>query len=381
MRLFLSRMLVASVLALPSALHAATPPAQPASGPGGSDYVASEVVKRAVGTAGAGSFVFHAAGNPAEPRPVAVLLHAWGATNPQVYGGLIEHFARKGYLVLYPRFQEIGRTRPPDATRQAATLLKTALAELASDPQARPDPNRVVLIGHSAGAGIAANLAAMARAEDLPVPKLVVALMPGGIATDAKSRGVLLGDLSAIEPSTLLAAVIGDRDHVASDRVSRRILREASGVPAERKLLLRALSDDHGFPALSATLAAPGSSKEAYDSAKIKLQPDPPRDPKQARDRPKWSPDMVLSGEQTVLVAQLGSNVTDTLDYLGFWKTVEMLAAAAFSGRDAQGVKTDPAFSDMGRWSDGWPVKRLAVETPRNNSPTADNKPVGGRKK
>jgi dienelactone hydrolase len=264
-----------------------------------------------------------------------------------------------------PRFQTVGRTRPPEASESAASLLKQALAALSADEEAKPDVNRVALLGHSAGAGVAANLAAAARTEGLPVPKLIYAVMPGGIASDAKSRGILLSDLSQIDPSTLIVTVVGDREFQASDRLSRRILREASAVPPQRKLFIRTLSDDHGFPALSATLASPGSTKPGYDAAAIKVDPDPPRDPKEKVVRPKWSADMVLSGEQTVLVAQLGTNVTDTLDYLGFWKTFDMAAEAAFAGRDAQALRNDSSLSDMGRWSDGWPVKRMAAEIPR----------------
>ncbi len=52
------------------------------------------ITKRALGKAGAGSFVFHKAGAaPAEGRPVVAFLHAWGAPNPQAYGGWIDHLA------------------------------------------------------------------------------------------------------------------------------------------------------------------------------------------------------------------------------------------------------------------------------------------------
>src|SRR5829696_9445030 len=64
---------------------AATPPKQPESGPGGADYAASQVVKRAVGRASAATYVFHAAGEAAQPRPVVVMFHSWGAANPQFY--------------------------------------------------------------------------------------------------------------------------------------------------------------------------------------------------------------------------------------------------------------------------------------------------------
>ncbi|HEX2266378.1 MAG TPA: hypothetical protein VHH14_08860, partial [Solirubrobacterales bacterium] len=140
---------------------------------------------------------------------------------------------------------------------------------------------------------------------------------------------------------------------------------EASEVPPSRKIFMRALSDDHGFPTLSATLASPASTNAAFDGTKIRIPPDPPGDPRAERlRREKWSADMVLSGEQSVLVSQLGANVTDTLDYLGYWKTFDMALATALSGKDPQALRNDPALTDMGRWSDGWPVKRLAALEP-----------------
>jgi dienelactone hydrolase len=362
-RSLMTLILLGSCLAAAGA-QAATPPKQPEQGPGGADYKLSEVTKRAVGTASAGTYAFHGAGSPAEPRPVVVFFHSWGAVNPALYGGWIEHLARKGYLVLFPRFQEVNRSRPADASGLAGNLIKSALDALASDESAKPDPKRVAFIGHSAGVPIALNVAAAAGASEIPAPRLVFGLMPGGIASNEKERGIVLQDLSTIDPATLLITMSGDRDYLPSDRASRRILQEASAVPASRKLFMRASSDDHGFPAVTATLASPGSPKADYDSAAIKVPPDPPRDPKQ-RNTWRWSADMSLTGPQTILTQQLGSNGTDTLDYLAFWKTFDLAASAAFAGRDATSLRRDPKFIDMGSWSDGWPVKRLSAQPPQ----------------
>jgi hypothetical protein len=195
--------------------------------------------------------------------------------------------------------------------------------------------------------------------------------MPGGIASDAKARGVQLRDLGQIPSETLLVTVIGDRDARAADLAARRLLREASAVPPERKLFLRALSDDHGFPALTATLTSPAAFDAAFDAGAIKLPPEPPRDPKQPPPPFKWSADMALTGEQTTLVAQLNNARADSLDYLAYWKSFDLAAAAAFAGSDAASLKNNPRFSDMERWGDGWPVKRLVVETPRATPPGA----------
>jgi len=293
-----------------------------------------------------------------------VVLHSWGAANPQFYGGWIEHLARKGNLVLFPRFQDVNRTRPADATALAAGLVKDALASLANDPEARPDLQRLAYLGHLAGAAIAVNLAAGAAEDGLPEPKLIFAVMPGGIASDDKGRGIQLEDLSTINSSTLLIAMSGDRDSIPTDRAAKRLLKEATGIPATRKLFMRAGSHDHGFPTVTATLASPGSPKAEYDAAAVKVPPDPPKDPKQ-KNTFRWSADMALTGEQTVLAAQMASNVTDSIDYYAYWKTFDMALAAAFSGSDAAALKRDAKLIDMGTWSDGWPVRRLSAELPK----------------
>ncbi|AWN47922.1 alpha/beta hydrolase [Methylobacterium terrae] len=366
-RLALPLALALAILGGVSGAGAATPPTQPKDGPGGQAYPAASVVKRTLGRAGAVTLAYYGNGPaPAGGRPVVVVLHAWGAVNPQAYGAWIEHLARSGTLVLFPRFQELNRTRPADASGIAAGLIKDALAELAGDQEAKPDTGRVALIGHLAGVPLAANLAAHARETGLPVPKLIFGAMPGGIARDDKSRGIALHDLDAIDPATMIVTVIGDRDARAADIAARRLMREASAVPVDHKLMVRALSDDHGFPALSATLASPAGSSAAYDVGQLKL---PAADPKQKPPPFKWSADMALTGEQTVLVAQINGAGTDSLDYLAYWKTFDMAAAAAFAGQNAASLKSNPRFIDMERWSDGWPVRRLSVETPRPPAP------------
>ncbi|MEZ0170221.1 alpha/beta hydrolase [Microvirga sp. TS319] len=366
--------LLASCLSAATA-SAATPPKQPEQGPGGSDYAIADVVKTGTGTVASGSYVFYGNDTPSAPRPVVVFFHSWGAVNPALYGGFIDHLARKGYLVIFPRFQEVNRSRPADASVRAEELIAEALASLTDNPQARPDSARVAFIGHSAGVPIALNVATGVSQSDVPAPKLVFGLVPGGIASNEKERGIMLRDLSAIDPSTLLITMSGDREHLPSDRASRRIFEAASAVPTARKLFMRASSDDHGYPALTATLAFPGSPKAAYDAAAIKLQPDLPRDPKQ-KNTWKWSADMALSGPQTILTQQLGNNPTDTLDYLALWKTFEIAADAAFAGKDAAALARDPKFVDMGNWSDGWPVRRLSAQMPKGE--VQEEKPERG---
>ena len=370
--------LVLASLAAAGPASALTSPTQPKTGPGAPLDATGEVAKRAVGKPGDVTYVYHMASAPEKARSVVVFLHAWGASNPIVYGAWIDHLARRGHLVLFPGFQEVGSTKPNEATDRAATLIKDALAELASDPQAKPDTAQVYYLGHSAGAGVAVNLAANARTLGLEPPKLVFVTMPGGIAKDEASKGIQLADLSQIDAATNLVAMSGDQNAIAADRTSRRILREASAIQPARKLYMRSGSDDHGFPQLTATLAAPAGPKDGYGSDTIKLASEPAPPPQTdakgrrvrvttqpAKPRGPWSAEAQLSGEQRVLLQQLQRNVVDTLDWMAYWRIFDMLVSASASGQDLTALKADPTFLDMGRWSDGWPVRRLAAETPK----------------
>lgn len=372
--------LAAGLIAAATAAPAASPPAQPNEGPGGVGDRKATIVKRALGRQTAPTYAFYAAGAaPEAGRPVAIFLHGWGAVNPQSYGAWIDHLARQGWLVLFPRFQEVNRTKPSDAPGVAEALVKAAFAEIAADQEAKPDTSRVAVIGHLAGAPLAMDLAAASKKDGLPTPKLIFAAVPGGIASGPKSRGIPLDDLERIAPETLIVTMVGDKDARAADLASRRLLREASAVPPERKLFVRALSDDHGFPALTATLAAPAGLDPAFDSGAIKLPPEPKDGPKPPPFR--WSAEMALTGEQQTLVSQINVARADALDYLGFWKTFDLAAVAAFSGADAVSLKGNPRLADMERWSDGWPVKRLAVEIPKPpKAPAVANGAEAGRR-
>lgn len=376
----LSSIALASILLLSSAAAvAAMPPSQPEQGPGGKDYQKTAIIKRAIGKSTAPVFVFHADSKPEKTRPVIVFFHSWGGNNPQYYGKWFEHLAQKGYLVLFPRFQEINRTKPADATAMASEALREALKALAEDSEAaKPDLNRVAYVGHLAGAIVALDLAAYAEERQLPAPKLILNLIPGGIAKEKDARGIPLPDLSKINERTLLITMSGDREHLATDRVARLIINETTGIPARNKLFMRISSDSHGFPPLSATLVSPGSIDAAYDSAKIPLPAEVPAATvvasvgkptvKPVPVRFKWSADMALTGLQATLTTQLGTNVTDNLDYRGFWKTLDLAADAAFSGENAVSLKANPAFVDMGVWTDGWPVRRLGADIPKDGT-------------
>jgi pimeloyl-ACP methyl ester carboxylesterase len=385
---------VLTYLVVTNLAFAASPPFQPESGAGGSDYIATEVVKKAIGGPKNPTLVFYSSKTTQEPRSVVVFFHAWGAVNPAVYGGWIDHLARKGHVVLWPRYQDVGRTGASMASDVAMEATKQAFELLKSDADIKLDLQKIAYIGHLAGAGVALNVATRAPQIGLPTPRVIFAAMPGGLAAEAKpqegkvkiaappSRGIPLVDVSALPANTLLISMIGDREHQASERTTRRVFREAKTIPIVNKVLLRIQSDDHGFPAHTANLVAPGSYLDAYDISKITLPVDPTEAKpakKQRQPRPIKAPaDANLSGEQYVLVQQMERTKIDAIDYLGFWKVFDLTFQHAFQDADASALRVDPKLVDMGSWSNGWPVKRINVEAAKESvlAPSQDNTPA-----
>lgn len=372
---------------------AAELPAQAKQGPGGQDYPVSRIAMRAYGFGSGQGIVFRPADAPSadaftKGRPVVVFLHGWGAISPKWYGGWIEHLVRKGNIVIFPRYQEAGGGTPyAEVNGEAVKGIRAALEGLAALPEARADLGRVAFVGHQAGAVIAANLAARAEADGLPVPKLVFAVTPTRIPTDAKTRAVPLSDLASVNAATNVVVVTGDRDTVAGEAGARAILRAVAPVlKAEHRLLIRVNSDNHGQPPLVAGHYSAASPNEAYDLAKIedamKAPPAPAAGAGTTKDKAaeraareaarkdqteRW---FRARQEQTDL-QMMEMQKTDAFDFYGLWRTLDIALERTFSGGDAASIRRDNRIYDMGLWNDGWPMRRLTIESPRDQTPPA----------
>lgn len=342
----LLRVLLFSLLVPALALAAAdkpSPPAQPAEGPGGSDYAYDRISVSALGEGAEEVLLFEPAG-AAGPRPVVVLLHGWGAVNPRTYGAWIEHLVRHGAVVLFPRYQADLRTLPDSMTESAARSLQLAFAQLGG----RADRERVVFVGHSMGGIIAANLATLANGSaeaGFPVPRAVLAVQPGGAFVV-----IALADLAGLAPETLLITMAGEDDRLVGDNDALAMLEAASDLPAERKLFIEVPSDARGLPPLSANHVAPAASDVSYSFS-------PGRKTRPLHDAPaiiEAGPDKGPGGEDR----------TDALDYFAFWKTLDLVMEVAFDGGDAGTLLRDPRLIDMGQWSDGEPVQPMKARQP-----------------
>jgi acetyl esterase/lipase len=300
---------------------APTPPGQPKTGPGGSDYRHAKVLAQKYGK-GATEYWLYEPSEPApKSAPLVIFMHGWLAYVPGGYIAWTDHLVRRGNIVVYPVYQDSLFTAADKFTPNTVRAVQDAIQELQTGPHVRPELDKFALVGHSAGGVITADLAVRAKGEGLPMPKAIMIVEPGRGNLGGKPN-LPVDDYTQMPAEALLLVVIGET-YSASEDVwpARRIFRDAP-MPAANKNFVKILSDSHGKPPLiSDHFTACG----------------------------KWG------GWRRMEV--------DALDYYAHWKPFDALCDAAFHGRNrnvALGNTTRQRF--LGRWSDGTAVRELEVQ-------------------
>jgi alpha/beta hydrolase fold len=290
-----------------SATRAAAPPAQPARGPGGGSRQHAGV--RATGVRGSpGSVTVFEPSRPA-PRSAPVILFTQGV-EPDEYRGWIDHLVARGSIVV---FQNQPFNTGDLAERRAGPLagLRAAVRELARPGHVKPEWDHLVLVGHSVGGNMAAQLAADAGPQRLPRPLAVFVLQPR--LEDEASVRVLRG----IPPRTLVLVLASDRDDRVGQEGPKALWAALAHIPAANRDYVLVRSDEHGTPRLFADHF------------------------------------LSLSGS---------SNPPDALDFFGPWKLLDALQDCTVRRRDCRvALGGSPEQRFMGRWSDGVPVTPLEV--------------------
>jgi acetyl esterase/lipase len=259
---------------------------------------------------------------PAQPTPrsapVLVFLHGWYAYNPAAYGAWIEHLVKTGQTVIFPRYQADGFTPPEEFLDNALAAVDDALNVLETSPvHVRPERGKFALIGHSAGGNLAAQLAAVAQEKGLPVPRAVVAAMPGEVVPSREPR------LARIPATTLLLVVAASDDRIAGDLRAREIFTEATAIPRSRKKFVLYRTDLHG--GLLADHFAPTAAARGLND-----------------------------GEGYLLGLQFVRGRVDAFDHAGFWRMADITLLAGFQGRTLdEATDHGKLFRHLGYWSDG----------------------------
>jgi acetyl esterase/lipase len=164
----------------------------------------------------------------AGPHPAVIFLHGWGATLPANYRPWLDHLARQGNAVIYPRYQDSFLTPPDQVLGNLIAGVRLALARTPIRPET------LVVAGHSAGGALSADYAAIATSARLPAPRAILSLYPGRTL-----RGIDTG-IPEVAPgriprATRIVALAGADDATVGTAPAKRIVASATGVPRARR--------------------------------------------------------------------------------------------------------------------------------------------------
>ncbi len=290
-----------------------TPPDQPLSGPGGSDYLHNEVIKNRYNWGAHQYWIFEPGDPKPESAPLIVFNHGWSAIFPIIYKEWIYHIVKKGNIVVYPRYQFGLYFGFKNFYSNAVQAVKDALIELQNGNHVFPELDKFAIVGHSLGGGITAYMAADAIDEGLPTPKAIMPVQPA----------VFFGsDFSKIPNETLMLVVVGENDTVVGNESGKSIFYNSTQIPLSQKDFVIQVTDTYGEPDIVADHIAP----------------------------------ICIPFSETV----------DAMDYYCTWKLFDALTDYAFYGINKEYCldnTTQQRF--MGLWSDATPVKELIItDTP-----------------
>lgn len=224
-------------------------PVQPSVGPGGKEYQHQAIKIWQSGVAEEQYFVFE----PDSPKPakagLVIFLHDWLASDPGYYMSWIRHLCRKGWVVLFPKFQGSGELEKTWLFHIARSA-KDFLLENFRKNGIKIDADKMSVIGHGAGAVLAANLAATDSYFGLPRTKSLLIAMP-------HQKNLKLLNLSTISKDAKMIVVTGDRMTARNEETAREIFYAADRIKTRNKTYVTVLSDFYGQPPLVADELAP----------------------------------------------------------------------------------------------------------------------------
>jgi predicted esterase len=187
------------------------------------------------------------------------------AIDPARYGPWIDHLVHEGDTVIFPAYQ----TKPAyDTTTPLGNVLAGVRAALG---QVLLAPGRLVIAGHSAGAALAADYAAVAADHGLPEPAAVFSVYPG-----RKLRHLDVpipsADLRQIPAGTRVVVLAGERDTAVGSGTAHRIVEGATRARVSLETVRDDAVDRHSAPR-AATIAVQRTFWAPLDALVAATQP------------------------------------------------------------------------------------------------------------
>ncbi len=304
-------------------------PGQPATGPGGAEYVHSSVAFYDHATTADGYWLFL----PATPTPdtaeVVVFLHGYGAYNPFCYGKWIKHLVAKGNIVIYPRYQKnLVWPRPDAFPENAAKGILDALSHLEAHGPIKPKLDKVAYIGHSYGGVIAAWLGCHWEKMGVPKPVSMLLCEPG----TGPFKGAILDCYENLPKDLKLVTIAGEDDYVVGDFISSKVFLTATNT-LEKKFLIQH-RDTSDRPWVLASHSEPYCYDLDFDTG--------------IRN---------YTAQKVLRVSRL-----DSVDFYCYWKIADALIDYTRKGTNRAFCLGDgPELTYMGQRKNGQPIKPMTI--------------------
>lgn len=232
-------------------------------------------------------------------RPLLILAHGWGQSDPSVYQGLIDHLVSVGNLVVYPDYVSgTGDAAILEAThREADAGVVSAVAA-----ERRVDRTRVGVWGHSHGGGMSTFLLRQAAARGWGTKAI-------WLISVAQAYSQLIGTGSVTVPAHTRALFLAMEHDTLADARNGIDVFESLTLPYGHKRHVTMHTDTYGSRPYVADHESPMSSPSRIDA----------------------------------------------VDYT-IWRYADLIEACALWGRDC-----DTNLGPAGTWSDGTQIIPAAV--------------------
>jgi esterase/lipase len=305
-------------------------PIQPAKGYGGSDYKYSSVNVHSIDIQENKYYLFTPVVKIKKKAGLIIFLHDWLTTEPQHYYGWIKHLVKKGWFVVFPKYQGSGQP-PKNYLFNVVRSVKACIKQIFLMNSLELNREKVAIIGHGAGAVIGANIAATSEYFGLPWPKALFLLMP-------YRRNLKLLDLSGIRSGTKMLIGVGDKIEKHTEEVAREIFYAADRIATSDKNYLTFLSDYYGSPPVIADENMPLA----------------PERPVYKRPAYKRRHEFVKLSRDRFHAPSIRAEKLDAMDWLGTFRLFDAMTAHIFYGKSSEDSFGDtPQQRFMGYWSDG----------------------------
>lgn len=302
-------------------------PTQPEQGPGGKSYAFESVIMEDLADSPDGYWLFRPEGFSGPTDRLIVFMHGYGAYNPMIYGGWIEHLVKKGNLVVFPRYQKnLTAPGPKKFTGLAATAIRQSIKDLQKKKLLNSDSFKWHVAGHSYGGVIAGGIAHDPEKYGLQKPESIFMCSPG----TGPFKGGILEDYKGIDPETEMVIMVSENDRVVGDKFGKKVFETATQV--KRINFLEQSPDSFGEARLTAHHDECYALNPAFDSGV----------------------------KNFTFKRALRIGTTDALDYYGYWKIFDAMISCSEEDKNCHFAFGGTAEQlSLGNWNEENPVTPL----------------------